>query len=79
MKKALQSETESTSIVSGASEDSIINLTKLLIESRKKQDYLQERKQAALAENLNKSIDKINNEFSNKNLENNKQFNREQH
>jgi len=78
MKKALQSETESTSIVGGASEDSIINLTKLLIESRKKQDYLQERKQAALAENLNKSIDKINNEFSNKNLENNKQFNREQ-
>ena len=47
--------------------------------AEKKQDYLQERKQAALAENLNKSIDKINNEFSNKNLENNKQFNREQH
>ena len=36
MKKALQSDTESTSIVGGASEDSIMNLTKLLIESRKK-------------------------------------------
>ena len=36
MKKGLQSETESTVILGGASDDGLIHLTKLLVASQKK-------------------------------------------
>lgn len=66
MKKALMDVQESTSITAGASEDNIINITKLLIERRRKLDYLEEQKQKKLIEEINQSIDKTNNQFANK-------------
>jgi len=65
MKKALSDERESNCIVGGASEDNLINLTKLLVERRRKLDKIHENKQNVLVDEINKSINEINSEFAN--------------
>ena len=80
MKKALQDINESASLESSANPESIINLTKMLIERRKKIDTLEEKRQAELAINLNKEIDLTKNQFLNasNNPSKPKQINRDQ-
>lgn len=80
MKKALEDVTESNSIVGGANEENIISLTKMLVERRRKLDQIEEKRQSQLVSELNKSIDEINNQFSNVNNQPkiNKFFNRDQ-
>jgi hypothetical protein len=80
MKKALEDVTESNTIVGGANEENLISLTKMLVERRRKLDQIEEKKQSQLVSNLNKSIEEINNQFSNVNNQPkiNKYFNRDQ-
>ena len=80
MKKALEDVTESNTIVGGANEENLISLTKMLVERRRKLDLIEEKKQSQLVSNLNKSIEEINNQFSNVNNQPkiNKYFNRDQ-
>lgn len=80
MKKALQDINESASLESSANSESIINLTKMLIERRRKIDTLEEKRQAELAINLNKEIDLTKNQFLNasNNPSKPKQINRDQ-
>ena len=80
MKKALEDVTESNTIVGGANEENLISLTKMLVERRRKLDQIEEKKQSELVSNLNKSIEEINNQFSNVNNQPkiNKYFNRDQ-
>ena len=51
---------ESTSIEGGASEDNIENLTQLLIERRRRYDFVESKKQQKAVEELNKSIEEFN-------------------
>ena len=80
MKKALEDVTESNTIAGGANEENLISLTKMLVERRRKLDQIEEKKQSELVSNLNKSIEEINNQFSNVNNQPkiNKYFNRDQ-